>query len=299
MQNDHVPVGSVGIWTFNLELVPSAQAQEHVAELEELGYPAVWIPEALGREAMSHAALLLAGSKSIVVCTGIASIWARDAMAMNAAHNTLTEAHPNRFLLGIGVSHQPMVDAVRGQRYSRPLSTMREYLDRMDSAVFMAAPPSHAPQRVLAALGPKMLALAAERSAGAHPYFVPVEHTPFAREALGQGPLLAVEQAVVLETDPHRAREIARKHTGVYTSLPNYTNNLRRFGFGDEDFNGAGSDRLIDAIVAWGGPDAVIDRVRSHLDAGADHVCVQVIGDHSTEVPVREWRELAPALTTM
>lgn len=299
MQNEHVRIGRIGIWTFQLELVPATRAQEHVAELEELGYGAVWFPEAVGREAISHAGLLLAGSDSIVVASGIASIWARDAMAMNGAHQTLTEAYPNRFLLGLGVSHQPMVDGVRGQHYSRPLATMREYLDRMDSALFMAAAPHHPPQRALAALGPKMLALAGERSAGACPYFVPAEHTRIARDVLGETPLLAVEQAVVLETDPGKARETARTHTGIYTPLPNYANNLKRLGMADEDFLDGGSDRLVDAIVAWGDVDSVVRRVKEHLDAGADHVCVQVIGENGVAVPDEAWRELAPALLAL
>ncbi len=296
MQNEHVALGRIGIWTFSLDFAPTARAQEQVAELEELGYGALWIPEAVGPEAMTRAALLLAGAEHIAVATGIASIWARDAMAMNAAHRTLTEAFPGRFLLGMGVSHQSAVDHLRGQKYERPLSMMRDYLDRMDAALYFAAEPTQAPQRVLAALGPKMLALAAERTAGAFPYFVPPEHTAFARDVLGPVPLLAVEQAVVLETDPTRAREIARKHTGIYTPLPNYTNNLKRFGFTDDDFADGGSDRLVDAIVAWGDLESVRRRVEAQFDAGADHVCIQVIDEPITAQPVAAWRALAGAL---
>jgi probable F420-dependent oxidoreductase len=173
MDNQHVPIGRVGIWTFTLDFVPASQGAEHVAELEALGYGAVWIPEAVGRDALVNASLLLRGGERIVVATGIASIWARDAMAMNAAHKTITEAHPQRFLLGLGVSHQPMVDSFRGHHYDKPLTNMRAYLEKMDAALFMAAEPPHPPQRVLAALGPKMLTLAASKAAGAHPYFVP------------------------------------------------------------------------------------------------------------------------------
>jgi probable F420-dependent oxidoreductase len=172
---------------------------------------------------------------------------------------------------------------------------MRAYLDAMDSALYFAAPPPHPPQRVLAALGPKMTTLSAERAGGALPYFVPLEHTAVARAGLGPDPLLCVEQAVVLETDPTRARELARRHTAIYVTLPNYTNNLRRHGFDDDDFVGQGSDRLIDAIVAWGDLDAVVERVRQHHDAGADHVCVQVVtadGGPGSD----EWRRLAEAL---
>jgi probable F420-dependent oxidoreductase len=287
-------IGRIGIWTFTLDLVPSAQSVEHVDELDELGFGAVWVPEAVGREAFTNAALLLRGGTDIVVATGIASIWARDPMAAGAAHRTLTEAHPERFLLGLGVSHQPMVEGIRRQDYSKPYSKMVEYLDGMDRTLFMAAAPTAEPRRVLAALGPKMLDLARDRTDGAHPYFVPPEHTAIAREALGEGPLLAVEQAVVFETDPGRAREIARTHTGIYTGLPNYANNLRRLDptLEESDFADAGSDRLVDTIVAWGSDDAIAARIQAHLDAGADHVCVQVITD-GVDVPVAEWRRLA------
>ena len=295
MQDD-LDIGRFGIWTFQLDLVPAGRAQEVAAEIEGLGFGALWVPEAVGREAFTSSALLLAGTSTMTVATGIASIWARDPMAAAAAHKTLTEAYPGRFLLGLGVSHQPMVDHVRGHRYERPYSAMVDYLDRMDASVFMAAEPQVAPRRVLAALGPKMLALAADRADGAHPYFVPPEHTAMAREALGDGPLLAVEQAVVLETDPSRARDIARTHTGIYTGLPNYANNLARFGLGDEDTAGAGSDRLVDAIVAWGTLDDVVARIRAHHEAGADHVCIQVVTEDAATPAVAEWQRLAEAL---
>lgn len=295
--SDAVNVGRHGIWTFNLDLVPAGASQQAVAELEELGFGAVWVPEAVGREAFTSAGLLLAGSSTITVATGIASIWARDAMAASAAHKTLTEAYPGRFLLGLGVSHQPMVDHLRGHHYDKPYSAMSAYLDAMDAAVFMAAEPVVPPRRVLAALRPRMLRLAAERADGAHPYFVPPEHTAAARETLGEGPLLAVEQAVVFATDPQRARELARTHTSLYTGLPNYTGNLERFGFTAEDFPNAGSDRLVDAIVAWGTIDDIVGRIKAHHDAGADHVCIQVITDNPAELPMAQWRELAAALS--
>lgn len=290
-------LGRYGIWTFNLDLVPSAQSMDHVSELDELGFGAVWVPEAVGREAFTNAALLLRGGTDIVVATGIASIWARDAMAAGAAHRTVSEAYPDRFLLGLGVSHQPLVEGVRGHDYTKPFSAMSTYLDGMDAAPFMAAAPATEPQRVLAALGPRMLGLARDRAAGAHPYFVPPEHTAVAREVLGEGPLLAVEQAVVFETDPTRAREIARTHTRTYTGLPNYSNNLRKLDptLTDEDFVPGGSDRLVDRIVAWGSMDTVLARVQAHLDTGADHVCIQVIHD-SLDVPVLAWRDLSAAL---
>ena len=289
-------LGSVGVWTYQLDFLPQAQAQEHVAELAELGYGAVWIPEAMGREALTSSALLLSGSSRIVVATGVANIWGRDPMAMAGAHKTLTEAFPGRFLLGMGVSHQPAVDFLRGHSYARPLTRMREYLDAMDGSLFMAAPPTEPPERVLAALGPKMLELAATRTAGAHTYFVPVEHTTLAREAMGVGPRLCVEQAVVLETDPDVARGIARQHMSIYLTLPNYTNNLKRLGWTDADLADGGSDALVDAIVVWGTVDAVAERVRAHHGRGADHVCVQVLMAEQTAVPLDGWRQLAPAL---
>lgn len=297
MSDDRIDIGRIGVWTFQLDLVPASAAADHVSELDELGYGAVWFPEAVGREAFTSAALLLRGGDDIVVATGIASIWGRDPMAAAAAHKTLTEAHPERFLLGLGVSHQPMVEGIRGHDYSRPFSAMRDYLAAMDSALFMAAQPTTPPRRVLAALGPRMLGLAAEQTDGAFPYFVPPEHTAIARGALGDGPLLAVEQAVVLDTDPTSAREKARSHTRIYTDLPNYRNNLLRLDptLTEDDFTDAGSDRLVDTIVAWGDVDTVLARVQAHLDAGADHVCIQVI-DGTTDVPVQAWRDLASAL---
>jgi probable F420-dependent oxidoreductase len=287
-------LGRIGIWTFTLDLVASARSIELVDELDELGFGALWVPEAVGREAFTSSALLLRGGTDIVIATGIASIWARDAMAAGAAHRTLTEAHPDRFLLGLGVSHQPMVEGLRHHDYTKPYSRMVEYLDGMDATLFMAAAPTTEPRRVLAALGPRMLELARDRASGAHPYFVPPEHTALARSVLGEGPLLATEQAVVFESDPTRAREVARAHTAMYTGLPNYANNLKRLDptLTDEDFAGAGSDRLIDRIVAWGDEDAIAARVQAHLDAGADHVCIQVITE-DPRVTDDEWRRLA------
>ncbi len=285
-------IGRVGLWSF-LDLIPASRAQEAAAEAESLGFRALWIPEALGREAFTHAALLLAGTKRLVVATGIANVWARDAMATAAAQKTLAEAYPDRFLLGIGVSHAPMVDTVRGHRYEKPVAFMQRYLDAMDSAPFLAANPATSPPRVLAALHPKMLGLARERAWGTHPYFVPPEHTARAREILGAGPLLAPEQAVILDTDADNARALARMHMQTYLGLPNYVRNLRSLGFGDADFADGGSNRLVDAIVAWGDLDAIARRVRAHHDAGADHVCLQVLDFNPGEPPLRQWRELA------
>jgi probable F420-dependent oxidoreductase len=289
-------LGRVGIWTFALDLQPTARARELAAEIEALGYGAIWVPDAVGRDPLVHAALLLSGTDRIAVGTGIAQIWGRDPMSMNAGWKTVCEAFPGRFVLGLGVSHQPMVEGLRGQSYARPLTAMREYLDGMDGAMYAASEPAELPTRVLAALGPKMLALASERADGAHPYNVPPEHTALAREILGPDKLLAPEQAVLLETDPAEARRIGRAHFAIYQGLPNYTNNLRRFGITDDDLAGEGSDRLVDTLVAWGDVDVIRARVRAHLDAGADHVAVQVLKPRRTEVPLDDWRELAPAL---
>jgi probable F420-dependent oxidoreductase len=292
-------LGRVGLWTFQLDLQPASAAKEAAIELEELGYGALWLPEAVGREPFVNSTLLLSATQRIVVATGIASIWARDAMTMTAGQLALSEAFPDRFLLGIGVSHQPMVDFVRGQHYDKPLTKMREYLEAMDGAIYMAPRPENEPRRVLAALGPKMLELAAAKALGAHPYFVPVEHTAFAREILGEGPMLCPEQAVVLSANPDAARAAARQHMATYLTLPNYTNNLRRFGWGDDDFADGGTDALVDAIVAWGDEAAIVGRVRDHLDAGADHVCVQVLGENAAALPMEQWRTLAPALLAL
>lgn len=287
-------LGRIGLWAADFDLQPMTKAQEAIAQVEEMGYGAVWVPEAVIREPFASTALLLSATKKMVLATGIASLHARTAQTMQAGWKTLTEAFPDRFLLGIGVSHAPMVQGVHKGNYDKPYSTMVEYLDAMDNGIFFAAAPTTAPQRVLAALGPKMLKLAAERGAGAHPYFTPVEHTAFARETMGANALLAPELAVVLETDATKAREIARKYMTTYTRLPNYTNNLKRFGFTEDEITNQ-EDRLVDAIVAWGSIDTVTAAVKSHLDAGADHVCIQVLTDKTGTLPMREWQELADA----
>jgi probable F420-dependent oxidoreductase len=288
-------IGRVGIWHF-LDAFPAAVAQDAARAVETLGFRTLWIPEALGREAFAHAGLLLAATKRLVVATGIANVWARDAMAMANAQRTLAEAYPGRFLLGMGVSHAPLVAGLRGHDYARPLTYLRRYLDAMDAAPYIAPAPASPPPRVIAALHPQSLALARERAWGSHPYFVPPEHTARARKILGPGKLLAPEQAVVLETDAARARAVARTHMQTYLGLPNYVRNLHALGFGDADLADGGSDRLVDAIVAWGSVDAVTARVRAHHDAGADHVCLQVLRENPADVPREEWKALAAAL---
>lgn len=270
--------------------------REAAAELEQLGFGAIWCGEATGREAFTQASLLLASTKRIVIATGIANIYARDPFAMAGGQKTLAEAYPERFVLGLGVSHVPLVEQLRGHRYEKPVGTMRAYLDAMDQAPYESVPPAGKPIRILAALGPKMLELAAQRADGAHPYNVNPEHTAEARRILGPSPYLCPEQAVVPETNPTKAREIARQFLAVYLTLPNYTNNFLRSGFKESDIRNGGSDRLIDSIVAWGSLNAVRDRIRAHQAAGADHVCIQVLTASPKGLPLAEWRELASAL---
>lgn len=287
-------IGRVGVWTFQLDRMPVAEARRAAARIEALGAGALWFPESVvSKEAFAHAALLLAATERMAIATGIANIWARDPVAMQNGARTLADAFPGRFVLGLGVSHEPAVRR-RGGTYERPLTHMKEYLDAMDRARYSGAEPAQPAARVLAALGPRMLALAAERTAGAHPYFVPVEHTPLARRALGDGPVLAVEQAVAFEDDAATARELARAHMSGYLRLDNYANNLRRLGWSDDDIAGP-SDRLVDAVVAWGPLDRIVGRVEAHLRGGADHVCVQPLAA-DTDLPLDRVGELVRAL---
>jgi probable F420-dependent oxidoreductase len=292
-----IDIGRVGIWTGVLDAVPSDEARRLAATIEELGFPTLWIPETLGRDPFITATLLLGATTNLKIATGIANIYARDAVTMANTQRSLEEAFPGRFLLGLGVSHHHLVDRFRHHDYSRPYSKMVEYLQQMDEALFLGVGPTDRPATVLAALGPKMLQLAGEKAGGAHPYFVPVEHTALAREILGPDPILAPEQMVVLETDRTRALELARQGMAIYLRAPNYTNNLERLGFTDEDFAGGGSERLVDAIVATGDVAATRDRVEAHFAAGASHVCVQVLGSSLTDVPLAAWQDLAAALT--
>jgi probable F420-dependent oxidoreductase len=288
-------LGRIGIWTGILDAHPTAAAKEAAQTLEAIGYTTVWVPEAVGRDPLVQSANLLGATTKLKLATGIANIYARDPMTMVSGANCLSEAYPDRFLLGLGVSHAHLVSNVRKHSYDKPLSYMKQYLTDMDSALFMAVGPAAKPPRVLAALGPKMLELSRDQANGAHPYFTTPEHTATAREVLGAGPLLCPEQMVVLSTDPTEARTIARKGMSVYLRAPNYLNNLRRLGFGDDDFADGGSDRLADAIVAWGTVNQIGARVRAHHDAGADHVCIQVLrGD--TALPLDEWRALGALL---
>jgi probable F420-dependent oxidoreductase len=288
-------LGQVGTWIAALNGLPAGQVREAAAEIEELGYGSLWLADTpVTKDPFSNAAILLAATDRLVLGTGIANVWGRDAAAMNAGAKTLGEAFPGRFLLGLGVSHQPAVDA-RGHTYERPLAKMRSYLQEMAGAAYAAEEPAEPVPCVLAALRPKMLELARDRTDGAHPYFVPSSHTARAREILGPGPLLIPEQAVLVETDVGRARELAREHTAYYLRLPNYVNSLRALGFTDDDVADGGSDRLVDAVVAWGSVDTVRARVKEHLDAGADHVLLQPLAPNRG-LDLGQLRDLAPAL---
>ena len=289
-------LGRVGVWSFGLQANRAADAHAGIAAYDALGYAATWFPESIGsKEALSHAAVLLAGGPQMVVATGIANIYARDAAAMISGARTLAEAYPGRFVLGIGVSHAPSV-ARRGGTYGPPIQAMTTYLDAMEAAAWSGPALTDQPPVVLAALGPRMLELAAERSDGAHTYFVPVEHTRMARERLGPDPVLVVEVTAVLDTDPTRARETARAFATYYLAAVNYSNNLRRLGWSDEDVAGGGSDRLLDAVVVQGDAAAIARRVREHLDAGADHVCVQVRSMDPADLCLDAYAELRDAL---
>ena len=291
-----VDVGRIGIWTSALDRQPAAVVRRAAIEIERLGFGALWVGEAARREVFANASLLLSATERLVVAAGIANIWARDPMAMAAGQRTLAEAWGGRFLLGLGVSHDRLVDP-RGHRYEQPLTAMRHYLDAMDHAPYLAPMPDPAAMtRVLGALGPRMLALAAEVADGAHPYLVPVEHTHRARAILGPTKLLCPEVAVVVTPDPESARRVARAHLATYLQFTNYRNNLLRLGFDDGDLGGGGSDRLLDAVVGWGQVEQVARRVHEHLDAGADHVAIQVLTADPDRLPLAEWAELAAAL---
>jgi probable F420-dependent oxidoreductase len=281
--------GRIGIWSAGLrsdELSAQSEIAEAAAEIEELGFGAIWLGSSPGIE---HAARILEATSRIVVATGILSIWEHDAPEVAARYAGLKSDQRERFLLGLGVSHPVMVE-----RYEKPYSAMVRYLDGLDAG----ATPVPASARVLAALGPRMLELARDRSAGAHPYLVTPEHTARAREILGPDRLLAPDLKVILETDPSRARSVAREYISIYLQLPNYTRNLLRMGFTEDDWAEGGSDRLIDATFAWGDADTVAQRVRAFHDAGADHVACQIVtGQHGfLPLPRRQWRELADIL---
>jgi probable F420-dependent oxidoreductase len=267
-------LGPVGVWTA-LDMLPAGDAADFAGKLEAWGYRALWLPEAVGRDPFAFVGYLAARTSRLVFATGIANIYARDPMTMRAVRETLAEVSGGRFVLGLGVSHAHLVAGIRKHEYGKPIATMRDYLTRMESALYMARKADATAPIVLAALRPRMLALSVEKASGAHPYFVPPEHTARAREILGETGWLCPEQMVLRETDASKARAIARANMKIYLGLPNYQNNLKWLGYTDADFADGGSDRLVDAIVAWGDDKQIAERIQAHRDAGADHVCIQ------------------------
>ncbi len=295
MAKPSVDIGKYGIWYGMVDTLATADAVQAARIIEEAGFGALWIAEAVGRDPFVMSSVLLQGTASLKLATGIANIYARDPMTMNASYQTLAESYPGRFLLGLGVSHGHLVAGIRKHDWTKPYSYMVDYLDRMDSALYFAPKAELSPGRVLAALGPRMLELSRDKANGAHPYFTTPDHTKIARDAIGPDALLAPEQMVVLSTDRDAARRIARAGMQIYLGLPNYTNNLKRLGFDESDWSDGGSDRLVDAIVAWGTDDYVASRINEHHAAGANHVCVQILTD-SGSVREEDFRRLANAL---
>jgi probable F420-dependent oxidoreductase len=288
--------GPVGLWTGTLEMLPPNRVREVVAELDAQGWGGLWFGEAYGREAFTNAAMLLGASSRMTVATGIANIYGRDAMAMAGAAKTVAAQFPGRFIAGLGVSHAPLVERMRGHEYAGPVATMRAYLSAMAQAPFLAAPPEIEPPIVLAALGPKMLELAAEQTAGVHPYLVTPAWTARTREIVGPDAEVAVMHAVALTDDEEVWRSRAHSFLEIYTGLPNYRNSWLRQGFEESDFVRGGSERLKEAMVVRGDETAVAAAVRAHLDAGASHVCLQVLGSDTVTAPIADWATLAPAL---
>ncbi|MDT0309290.1 LLM class F420-dependent oxidoreductase [Streptomyces sp. DSM 44917] len=281
-------LGAYGVWTGVL----LSQDAERVAllpgvgrELEKLGYGTLWLG---GGPGVDRAEPVLAATSRLTVATGILSIWDWEPAEVAGEYHRVQAAHGGRFVLGLGVSHAALTE-----RYRRPYSAMREFLDGLDAA----PQPVPAERRVLAALGPRMVELSRDRAGGAHPYLVTVEHTAHTRAALGPGAVLAPELKVVLDEDEERARATARNYLSFYLALPNYTNNLRRYGFGDEDFADGGSDRLVDAVFALGNAASVAGRARAFREAGADHVAFQVVTQEPLrDLPVEAYADLARAL---
>jgi probable F420-dependent oxidoreductase len=277
-------LGRLGVWAA-MDVMTAVEGAAFAERVEDWGYAALWLPESRGRNVLAHSAWLLANTTKLIIAPGIANIYARDAMAMANGQRGLAEQSGDRFLLGIGVSHAPAVTGLRGHVYGRPVATMRNYLNEMKLAPYAAPPPPAPPSTLLAALGPRMLALSAELADGAHPYNVPPEHTAEARRILGGGKLLCPEVWVLLETNASAARSAARQALAPYLQLDNYVNNWRRLGFSDDEMAGGGADRFIDANVAWGTEEKIRRRIQEHWDAGADHVCIQSINPDGSRRP--------------
>jgi probable F420-dependent oxidoreductase len=283
-------LSGVGVWSMPLRYGDTGEIAEAAAELEELGFTALWIPD-VGGPVFEAAHLLLAATSKVTVATGILNLWMHTPAEAADGYASLSSAYGGRFLMGIGVSHAMLIDASQPGRYQRPLAATRAFLDGLDSA----EPPAPASGRVLAALGPKMLALAGQRARGVHPYLVTPDHTRQAREALGEGPLVLPEQTVILAADRDQARAIGAEWLRGYLSLPNYASSALRLGFSPDDI-GHVSDRLFDALIAWGDEEAIVRRVQEHRAAGADHVCLQVLTPDNGALPRAEWRRLAAVL---
>ena len=285
-------ISGTGVWSSALRYGDAKRSAECAAELESLGYTALWIPD-IGGELFPAVANLLGATSTATIATGILNLWMHTPDETAAQHAALTAKYGSRFLCGIGVSHRPLIDRARQPgAYKKPLATTAAFLDGLDAA----AQPLAVENRVLAALGPRMLALARTRTAGTHPYLVTPELTANARAGIGVDGVVASEQGVVLDADPTTARATARLHLATYLRLPNYSNNWKRQGFTDADLTDGGSDRLVDALVVWGDEATIADRVQAHRDAGADHVCIQVLTDNAMSFPIDQWRALAPAL---
>jgi probable F420-dependent oxidoreductase len=282
-------LGAFGVWTPDFEFQAASEVRESVQELEALGWPTVWVPEHLGREALTHAGFLLASTKTLHVINGIAQIWARDAKSTYGASVLWADAYPNRHVLGLGFGgSRPGVTS--------PITSMVEYLDQLD-AIETPNPAPNAPlRRLLAAYGPRMLQLARDRADGAHVYHVNVAHTAQSREILGADAFLGVEHPVVLETDPEKARAIARGHLQRYLNQKYNIAKFRRLGYTEDDISYGGSHRIVDDLVFWGDLESVVEKLRRHIDAGADHVGIQVLGIRPGESAMPQWRELGTAL---
>lgn len=287
--------GRLGLFSGSLASQPAAVQRQVASEIESLGFGTLWYGEGVARETFVQGAIFLTATSNLVVASGIANIWARDPMAMAAGGRATAEAWPGRFILGLGVSHAPMV-AARGHDYARPVSAMRDYLDRMPQAAWRG-PEADLPPIVLAALGPRMVALAAERTAGAYPYFTTVDHIREVRRLLGPEPFLAADLPVVLAGDRAEARTIGDQHTVFYLRAANYRNNLLRLGWKAADLEPPGSDKLFDAVVAWGGIAEVQERVQGHFAAGADQVVLNLVTKDRSVPYLAELRTLAPVIT--
>ncbi len=288
--------GKLGVWA-GLDTMSATEAVEFAQTLEQLGYSALWSPEAVGRDPFALIGFLGGQTERLIFATGIANIYARDPMTMKAIRKTLSEALPARFILGLGVSHVHLVDRVRGHEYKKPVPAMREYLEALEGALYMGKEPEHDAPVVLAALRPLMLKLAGSAARGAHPYLVTPEHTQRAREIVGEGSWLCPEQKVILTTDADAARAVGRANLQVYLRAPNYQNSLLELGYEESDWgeNFEASDRLVDALVAWGDAGQIRARLQEHWDAGADHVCIQAFRPDGVPGPdLDALRALAP-----